>query len=263
MMNVLFFTPVVLYFLATVLQFAGTAFKKESLKKTAWMILIVSALLHLLYTIVRGVKAGRIPMSNQFEFANAFALGVAVMGIFFRLRGRRNMDWMVTLCAPMAFLLISYAALQPREISELMPALRSAWFTSHIGSAVLSYSAFALAACMGVRYLVIEKKSDEKQLKQLDNLSYKLISFGFLMLSVVILTGCIWAEQAWSTFWSWDPKEVWALITWIVYSIYLHQRIRKNWRGHRMAFFAIFAFAFVMFTFAGVNKLMAGLHAYA
>lgn len=263
MLNVLFFTPVVLYFVATVVQFAGTTFKKEKMKKAAWLLLVGAVVIQTVYIIVRGVKAGRVPMANQFEFANAFAWGVAVIGIFFKLRGRKNMDWMVTLCTPCAFLLISYAALQPREITELMPALRSAWFTSHIGAAVFSYAAFALAACMGIRYLALEKKEGEKHLKQLDNLSYKLVSFGFLMLTVVILTGCIWAEQAWSSFWTWDPKEVWALITWIVYAIFLHQRIRMNWRGHRMAWFSIVAFIFVMFTFVGVNTLMSGLHSYA
>ena len=263
MLNALFVTPVALYFVATILQFMGAAFKKESLKKIAWVALIAAAALQTAYTVARGVAAGRLPLANQFEFANAFALGVAVMGIVFRLRSKREMDWIVTLCAPMAFLVISYAALQPREITELMPALRSAWFASHIGSAVLSYSAFALAAGMGVRYLAVEKNAEEKHLKQLDNLGYKFICFGFLLLSVVILTGCVWAEQAWSTFWSWDPKEVWALITWIVYAVFLHQRIRMNWRGRRMAILSIVAFILVLFTFGGVNTLMSGLHSYA
>ena len=96
----------------------------------------------------------------------------------------------------------------------------------------------------------------------MDLLSYKLVSFGFLMLSIVIFSGCIWAEQAWSTFWSWDPKETWALITWIVYAVFLHQRLRMKWRGRRMAWFSLIAFIFVMFTFVGVNTLMSGLHSY-
>ena len=263
MLNGLFFASVILYFLATLLQFAGHVFKKERIRKAALAVLVVSACIQVVYTIARGVIAGRIPLANQFEFANAFALGVAVFGILLVLRGREEMAWIATLAAPCAFLLISYAALQPQEITELMPALRSGWFAFHIGSAVLSYAAFALSACMGIRYLVVRAKADEKHLRQVDNLSYRLVSFGFLMLTVTLLTGCVWAEQAWSTFWSWDPKEVWALITWIVYAVYLHQRIRMNWRGEKMAWFSIFAFVFVMFTFAGVNKLMSGLHSYA
>ena len=263
MLNILFFTPVVLYFAAMVLQFAGAAFKHEKLQKAAWFALVAGAAVQTAYIVVRGVRAGRVPLANQFEFANAFAWGTAVMGIFFKIRGKKSMDFMVTLCAPCAFLLISYAALQPREITELMPALRSAWFTIHIGAAVFSYAAFAVAAAVGVRYLALEKKETEQHLRELDTLGYKLVSFGFLMLTIVILTGCIWAEQAWGSFWTWDPKEVWALITWIVYAVYLHQRVRMNWRGHKMAVLAIGAFIFVLFTFAGVNKLMSGLHSYA
>ena len=262
-MNILFTATIVLYFCAALAGFAGAAFRKSVLGKTARILLLLSAALHLAYVFLRGIKAGRLPLANQFEFACAFALMVALFGLFLDFRAKGKMEWIITLCAPMAFLLQSYAALQPREITELMPALKSAWFGLHIGSAALSYAAFAIAALMGLRYLIIEKKTGMKQLKQLDDLSYKMVCFGFLMLSVVIFSGCIWAEQAWSTFWSWDPKETWALITWIVYAIYLHQRLRLKWRGRRMAWISLLAFVFVMFTFVGVNTLMSGLHSYA
>ena len=261
-MSNLFMVSLVLYFAATLLYFAGAAFRKDEIKKIGRIVLIISVAAHLIYIIWRGVTAHRLPLANQFEFATMFALMVAIFGLFLDFRYKGRMDWILTLCTPMAFLIQSYAALQPREITELMPALKSAWFGLHIGSAALSYSAFAVSALLGIRYLVIEKKAEEKHLKQLDDLSYKLVCFGFLMLSIVIFSGCIWAEQAWSTFWSWDPKETWALITWIVYAIYLHQRLRMKWRGRRMAWFAIIAFVFVMFTFVGVNTLMSGLHSY-
>ena len=262
-MNILFTITLGLYFLATLLSFAGAAFRKEPLKKTAHILLFFTAALHLVYIIWRGVAAHRLPLANQFEFATVFAFMVAAFCLILDYLNKNRLEWLITLGAPLAFLLQSYAALQPKEITELMPALKSAWFGLHIGSAALSYSAFALAALMGLRYLIIEKKADEKHLNQLDVLSYKMICFGFLMLSIVIFSGCIWAEQAWSTFWSWDPKETWALITWIVYAIYLHQRLRMKWRGKRMAWMALIAFIFVMFTFVGVNTLMSGLHSYA
>ena len=123
MLNILFFTPVILYFAAMVLQFAGAAFKMDKVRKLAWVTLIAGVLVQTAYMIARGVAAGRVPLANQFDFANAFAWGTAVIGIFFKVRGKKTMDWMVTLAAPCAFLLISYAALQPREITELMPAL--------------------------------------------------------------------------------------------------------------------------------------------
>ena len=99
-------------------------------------------------------------------------------------------------------------------------------------------------------------------MQDLDYLSYRMIDFGFIFLTLVILTGCIWAEQAWSTFWSWDPKETWALITWIIYAIYLHLRINRKYRGKKMAVYVIVAMICVIFTFVGVNQLMPGLHSY-
>ena len=214
-MNTLFPISVALYFAATLICFAGASFRKARLTQIARLALVLSIAAHLAYVVWRGAAAHRIPLANQFEFATMFSLTVAVFGLALDLRSRGRMEWILPLCTPMAFLLQSYAALQPREITELMPALKSAWFGLHIGSAALSYSAFALAALIGLRYLLVEKKAEEKHLKQLDAMAYKLICFGFLMLSIVIFSGCIWAEQAWSTFWSWDPKETWALITWI------------------------------------------------
>ena len=172
----------------------------------------------------------------------------------------------MTAAMPAAFLVLSYAAFQPMEIKEMMPALRSAWFALHIGSAAFSYAAFAIAGALGAHYLIQIKKGkseDDARLRQADYLSYRLICLGFLLLTVVIFSGAIWAEQAWSAWWSWDPKETWALITWIFYAIYLHQRLRLKWQGKRMAWLAIVAVALVAFTFAGVNLLLPGLHSYA
>lgn len=264
MMNVLFFSSIVLYFIASVLQLFAMVFKKDKLKQVAWYGTLLGFALHTGYILWRGIVAGRVPMSNQFEFATMMAWGCIVLCIFLRLRHKAG--WILSLAVPIAFLVNSYAALLPRDINELMPALKSAWFTLHIGAAVFSYASFAIAGGGGVRYLVTSRKGADEgadALQQLDHFCYRLIAFGFLMLTIVILSGCVWAEQAWSTFWSWDPKETWALITWIIYAIYLHQRLRKSWRGKRMAWFAVIALICVLFTFAGVNMLLPGLHAYA
>ena len=145
-----------------------------------------------------------------------------------------------------------------------MPALRSAWFGIHIGSAVFAYSAFVLAGCAGLRYISAKKAAepDELRLRQTDYLIYRLVGFGFLFLTVVILSGAIWAEQAWSAFWTWDPKETWALITWIIYAVYLHLRLRRKKEASFLAWYVVIAVPVVLFTFAGVNTLMSGLHTY-
>lgn len=263
-MEVLFFAAVIVYFFAMVAQFIAVGLKKPAIEKIAHLIFAFGLLLHTAYSVWRGIEAGRLPLANQFEFASGFSWAAAV--IAFVLYAKLRQEWVFTACIPIAFLMLSYAAFQPREITDLMPALRSTWFGLHIGSAAFSYASFAIAAGLGVRYLTLLKNNvpeTDVKLRQVDFMSYRMICIGFLLLTVVILSGAIWAEQAWSTWWSWDPKETWALITWIVYAIYLHQRLRKNWQGKRMAWFSIIAIIFVLFTFAGVNVLLPGLHSYA
>lgn len=261
-MNVLFFGTLILYFIALVLQFAGAVFKKDGIKKWALWLFYAAFAAHTVFLIVRGIAARRLPLSNQFEFATAFSWGISLILLIARTRFKA--DWLAAAAIPMAFIVLSYAALQPREITELMPALRSSWFAFHIGSAVFSYASFILAGCAGLRYILLVKKpeADELRLHQIDYMSYRLIALGFLLLTVVILTGAIWAEQAWSAFWTWDPKEVWALITWIIYAVYLHLRLRSKRSGTGMAWFAVIAVPVVLFTFAGVNTFMPGLHSY-
>ena len=261
-MKTLFFITFAVYAVSVVLEFTGTAFRKDKLLKSAWLVFLAAFALHTVFIIARGVAAKRLPLSNQFEFSNAFAWGVALFAI--AVCTRMKTEWLKVAAMPVALLIMTYAALQPMEIKDLMPALRSAWFGVHIGSAVLSYAAFVIAGCIGARYLMLAKKEqpDKKALEQMDFLSYRLVSFGFLFLTVVILSGAIWAEQAWSAFWTWDPKEVWALITWIIYAVYLHLRLRGGRKGTRMAWFLVIAVFVVFFTFAGVNTLLHGLHTY-
>ena len=264
-MKILFFAAFLVYAAAVALQFVGTAFKKEKLLKTAWWVFLAAFALHTVFLIARGAAARRLPLSNQFEFANAFAWGVALLLI--AVRWRLKTDWLSVAAMPMALLVLTYAALQPMEIHDLMPALRSAWFGVHIGSAVLAYSAFVLAGCIALRYVLTVKKAageegTQARLEQMDYLSYRMVAFGFLFLTVVILSGAIWAEQAWSAFWTWDPKEVWALITWIIYAVFLHLRLRGKRKGTAMAWYLIIAVPVVFFTFAGVNTLLPGLHSY-
>ena len=261
-MKALFFAAFAVYAVAVILQFSGTAFKRDTLLGAAWYVFLGAFALHTLFLIVRGVAAKRLPLSNQFEFANAFAWGVALMLVV--MRARLRTDWLTVAAMPAVLLVMVYAALQPMEIHDLMPALRSAWFGVHIGSAVLSYSAFVIAGSISLRYLIAVRKgsADERALGQMDYLSYRMVAFGFLFLTVVLLSGAIWAEQAWSAFWTWDPKEVWALITWLIYAVYLHLRLRMKKRGTAMAWFLVIAVPVVFFTFAGVNTLMHGLHTY-
>ena len=262
MLDILFFSGLVLYFISVITHFLSLAFRNEKISKAAWPVFYAGFALNLAYMIARGIVAGRLPLANQFEFATAFAWCIGLLAILLHRRTREA--WLGALTSAAAFLILSFAALQPRTVSELMPALRSAWFSFHIGSAVLSYSSFMISACVSLRYMMLAKKPETEpgSLDRLDYLSYRMIAFGFLMLTVTILTGAIWAEQAWSAFWTWDPKETWALITWLIYAAYLHLRLQKKWQGKRMAIYSLIGIVCVLFTFIGVNVLFTGLHSY-
>ena len=191
-MEILFFAAIVGYFAATVLQAVGAMLRKTALCRTARIIFAVSFGLHTAFTVWRGIAAARIPLANQFEFASGFAWSAAIMGLV--LYSRLKQEWVLTASMPVAFLVLSYAAFQPMEIKELMPALRSTWFALHIGSATFSYAAFAISGGLGVYYLHQLKKGHaetENRMIQTDYMIYRLICLGFLLLTVVILSGAI------------------------------------------------------------------------
>ena len=262
-MKTVFFLSLGLYAAATLIQLAGAFGKWEKVKKTAWAVFLLGFLAHLVYFVWRGLVAQRLPLASQFEFACGFALCIPV--VLLVARTRVNADWIATAGMAATALLMGYAATQRMEITELMPALRSFWFNFHIGAAALSYSAFLVAGVVALRYVLQHRKgesADSLRMKQLEQLSYRLVALGFLLLTVVIVIGAIWAEAAWSAYWTWDPKEVWALITWIIYAVYLHLRLRSRRKGTFMAWYLVIAVPVVFFTFAGVNTFMHGLHTY-
>jgi len=148
------------------------------------------------------------------------------------------------------------------EIKPLMPALRSNWLTVHVFTCFLGYGGFAVAALASLGYLVTPRRRPELMMA-FDTATAKTISFGFLFLTAGIITGAVWANSAWGTYWSWDPKETWSLITWFVYAVFLHCRYMRGWKGTRAAWISVAGFASVIFTYFGVNYLLSGLHSYA
>ncbi len=230
-------------------------------------------LLHTAAIVLRTLEAGRAPFSNQFEFANVFAWGIVLSYLVMEWQLRFRYRAIGAFVMPVAMAIIGYATLLPRDIRPLMPALQSGWLIIHVGTAILAYGAFALAFGLALVYfwrVQIERRqcgpallSLIPVLPQIDQLSRQAVAFGFFMQSLVIITGAIWAEQAWGRFWGWDPKETWSLITWFIYAVYLHTRFARGWKGRRAAWLAIIGFACVLFTYIGVNILLPGLHSYS
>ena len=166
-------------------------------------------------------------------------------------------------------LIIGYAAMQSKEVKELMPALRSNWLGFHVSTAIISYGAFGVSFVLGIIFLLRDRMKEDSfwgqhtpAKEKLDIISYRAVALGLLFLTFTIITGAIWAERAWGSYWSWDPKETWSLVTWIIYAIYLHLRIRRGWEGKAAATFAVVGFICVIFTYIGVNTFLPGLHSY-
>jgi len=234
----------------------------------------LAALALILSLAARGLQPAepRLPLTTLYEFTVCFVIGI--LGAFVVAAFRWDLRWAGPVIMAMAISGLRLARSNYSPVDDyLMAALRSPWRNVHIGTAILAYGPLALAAVTGaaavIKYLAGgeptgESDEGERQLvpsaDQLESWTYSLISFGFVWLTALIVTGAIWAQEAWSKWWSWDPKEVWSLITWVIYLVYLHMRLVRGWRGMGAAIFAVVGFVAVLFTYLGVNWLTRALN---
>jgi cytochrome c-type biogenesis protein CcsB len=213
---------------------------------------------------------GHAPLSNLYESLVFFSWAIILLYQFIE-RKYENLT-IGAFAAPLAFLALAYASFSPSvesSIQPLVPALKSNWLITHVVACFIGYAAFAIAFGISVMYLL--KQGDKKgtgslrthfpDLSVLDELTHQMVMFGFLFLSIGIITGAVWANSAWGRYWGWDPKETWSLITWFIYATLLHARMMRGWHGRRIALLSIIGFAAVLFTYFGVNYLP-GLHSY-
>ena len=205
----------------------------------------------------------QVPLSNFYESLIFFAWCLPALGL---LAFRRYLKgYLGALVALLSTLLLAYASFGvDSQIRPLMPALKSNWLLIHVVTAFLGYAAFALAFGTAILYLFQERRPRPSlpPLPLLDSLIYRTTVLGFLLLTLGIATGAVWAETAWGRYWSWDPKETWSLITWFIYAALLHARHLKGWHGRRIAWLAVLGFMAVLFTYFGVSFLLSGLHSY-
>ncbi len=268
------------YMFSTILYAIIFIFKAKKLERVATIFTILAFLVQTLGIILRWQESytlgyGHAPLTNMYESVVFFAWTIIFLYLLIEWKFKTHV--IGTFAVPFAFLAMAYASFSSdvhKEISPLVPALQSNWLLAHVITCFMGYAAFAVAAGLGIMYL-IKNLSDSKQttndqtllgtlppLKVIDDITHKTMVFGFLWLSVGIITGAIWANSAWGTYWSWDPKETWSLITWFIYAISLHARYTRGWGGSRIAWLAIFGFVSVIFTYYGVNFLLSGLHSY-
>jgi cytochrome c-type biogenesis protein CcsB len=211
---------------------------------------------------VRAIQTGHGPFSNMYEFSVAFSWGILAVGLFFWWRYRIFvLNLLITFIA--LGLMIFANSLSSRAI-PLVPALQQSWLlTTHVASAVISYGAFAIGFSAAILFIIRNRKNDssQKEAARLDELSYHSVIIGFPFMTLVIVLGALWADIAWGSYWSWDPKETASLVTWLLYATYLHSRIVRGWRDTKAAILLIIGFAAVLLTFFG-NYIFIGLHSY-
>ena len=219
------------------------------------------------------IGLGHAPLSNLYESVVFFAWSIVL--IFGLIDAKYKYRVIGAFVMPFALLAMAWGQLYlPTDINPLMPALQSNWLTYHVLTCFLGYAAFAVACGVSIMYL-IKANSEEKgtdaaggflsvfpPTKVLDELNYKAIMVGFPLLTLGIITGAAWANYAWGTYWSWDPKETWSLIVWFIYAAFLHARFTKGWVGKRAAWLSIIGFLATLFCYLGVNLLLSGLHSY-
>jgi len=250
---------------AYLVLFMSNGARLASLSRVA---LLLSIAVHIAFMAVRVAGEHHIPLASQSEALSFFALAVAVVYIYLELRLGTSITGVFVLFVVFVFQLISTSMYGP--FTPINPILRSGWFAFHAGSAVLSFSAFAVAALFAAMYLLLVREINARKpgyifqripsLELLDEMSYKSVMLGFLLFTAGIGSGVIWADQAWGKFWSWDPKQVSSLVVWLVYAAYLHARLQRGWEGKRVAVFAAVGFVVLVFTFVFVDLLFNTVH---
>lgn len=275
-------TTTFIYLLATVFYVAHSVFRNALTGKLGFATLCVAVLANGVGIGLRWFEShqqgiGYVPLSNMYESLVFFALCIASLSIYIELSHRiRRLG---TYIVPFAFLAMAYASFSAefgKEIRPLLPALQSNWLVAHVITCFIGYASFTVSCGMAIFYLIKRGRgrdsagNDNEEaasnsistLLTIDMINYKMIVFGFIWLTAGIITGAIWANSAWGTYWSWDPKETWSLITWFVYALALHARYTRGWDGARMSVISLVGFISVIFTYYGVNFLLSGLHSY-
>jgi len=227
-------------------------------------LLLAAGLLLLANIAERSVQIRFVAVTNTFE-SLVFFTGVIALVLFAYMArsGERFIPFVgfaATLVA-IALLAVASSPIAPKDVLPPIPALQSYWLVLHVTFSFIGEAFFAVAVASSIYYLATQ---DEEKRKNADRVTYTAIGIGFPIFTVgALIFGAIWAQAAWGAYWSWDPKETWALITWLTYTAYLHTRLVPSLRGKASAILSIVGFAFTIFTFFGVNFLLSGLHSYA
>ena len=281
------------YILLFSLPFSLTATFKNKSSDLVKSLTIIANIFLALQLISRWILSSHFPISNLFESLCFLSWGLILAQLI--LEREYQTPIISTLSIPIILLTLGFACFvlpeDLRSSSNLVPALRSSWLVMHVSVVMLSYASLIIGSCLSASVLLIgnnqalqirsnsvgiggyrisnlDTKCEVKNpyrfshVEKLDTLSYRSILVGFVLLTLGLVSGAVWANEAWGTWWSWDPKETWAFISWLFYAAYLHMRISKGWQGRKPALLATSGFFIVLICYLGVNFWGVGLHSY-
>ena len=267
-MNVLFVLATAAYWLALLArsEFAGKV--ASALTWSAVLMGFVGLMVRWYESYLIAPDVGHIPISNLYEVFVLFCLITALIYLYYeKFYDTRQLGAFVLLVvsAAVGFILWYTFDREAHTIQPLVPALQSYWMKIHVPANFIGYGAFSLAAMVGGAYLLAARgifATRLPKLEVLDDLMYKSIAVGFAFFTIATILGAMWAAEAWGGYWSWDPKETWALIVWLNYAAWLHLRLVKGLRGPVLAWWALIGLLVTTFAFLGVNMFLSGLHSY-
>lgn len=267
-MNVLFVLAMVAYWLALLSRSLFTGKVASALTWSAALMGFTGLMARWYESYLIAPDVGHIPISNLYEVFILFCLITALIYLYYEGRyATRQLGGFVLLVvsAAVGFILWYTFDRQADGIQPLVPALQSYWMKIHVPANFIGYGAFSLAAMVAAAWLLAARgilASRLPALDVLDDLMYKAIAVGFAFFTIATILGAMWAAEAWGGYWSWDPKETWALIVWLNYAAWLHLRMVKGLRGALSAWWALIGLLVTTFAFLGVNMFLSGLHSY-
>ena len=267
-MSVMFFLSTLFYWGGLLARSASSAAIASKLCWAAVVLGFTGMLVRWYESYLIGADIGHIPISNLYEVFVLFCMITALFYLYYEERyATRQLGPFVLLVisAAVGFLLWYTVARDAAQIQPLVPALQSWWMKIHVPANFIGYGTFALSAMVAVAYLLKSHGYlDDRlpSLEVLDDVMYKAIAVGFTFFTIATILGALWAADAWGGYWSWDPKETWALIVWLNYAAWLHMRLMKGLRGQVAAWWALIGLLVTTFAFLGVNMFLSGLHSY-
>jgi cytochrome c-type biogenesis protein CcsB len=252
--------------------------RSDRFGRIGFSLTVLGVLVHAVGVVSRGIAAHRVPWGSMYEFSITGTLAAAVAYVF--LVRRYDVRWLgllVTGCLTSVLGLAVVVLYRP--VGPLVPALHSYWLLIHVSAAATAGGAYTIGALASILYL-LRSRLEAKALavpgtphkgflwrtppaEVIDRLAYRVHAFAFPLWTFAVMAGAIWAQYAWGRYWGWDPKEVWAFITWVVYAAYLHARATVGWRGRAAAYVALAGYATFLFNFIGINLFGTGLHSYS